>query len=193
MGSHIGEFDFISVLISIIIGLGVTNLLSGAGRVFYRRRRNPVDEVHLLLTASTLLTLILNWWVTFQWRNETDWTFEKFLVLTIWTIGLYMLTIFLYPPDLSEKEAHRDVWLENRVGYYSALVGFGFCDILQTSMRGDLLHPIWYLPFVGHLIALSALGLALRRRGYDRFFAWYQLITLLSWSLIVRRFLVGQS
>jgi hypothetical protein len=31
-----GEFDFISILISIIIGLGVTNLLSGAGRAFYR-------------------------------------------------------------------------------------------------------------------------------------------------------------
>jgi hypothetical protein len=30
---QISEFDFISVLISIIIGLGVTNLLSGADRV----------------------------------------------------------------------------------------------------------------------------------------------------------------
>jgi hypothetical protein len=29
-----GEFDFISVLISLIIGLGITNLLSGAGRAF---------------------------------------------------------------------------------------------------------------------------------------------------------------
>jgi hypothetical protein len=60
-------------------------------------------------------------------------------------------------------------------------------------MRGDLLHPVWYLPFVAHLIVLSAIGIALRRRGYDRFFAWYQLITLLTWSLIVRRFLAGHA
>jgi hypothetical protein len=33
------EFDFIFVLISIIPGLGVTDLLSGANRALYRRRK----------------------------------------------------------------------------------------------------------------------------------------------------------
>lgn len=56
MPMQMSEFDFISVLIS--IGLGVTNLLSGAGRVFYRRRKNPIDEVHMVLTASALLVLV---------------------------------------------------------------------------------------------------------------------------------------
>ena len=184
------EFDFISVLISIIIGLGVTNLLAGAGRAFYRRRHNPIDEVHMVLTASTLLILVLNWWVTFSWRTETHWTFEKFLVLIIWTVSLYMLTIFLYPPDLSEAEAHRDVWVQNRVGYYWSFLSICVFDILQTAMRGGLLHPIWYTPFVGHYAILGILGLALRRRSYDRFFAWYQLVTALVWSLLVRRFLL---
>ena len=69
-----GEFEFISVLISLIIGLGITNLLSGAGRAFYRRRKSPIDEVHMVLTVVTLLILVLNWWVTFSWRAETNWT-----------------------------------------------------------------------------------------------------------------------
>ena len=185
-----GEFDFISVLISLIIGLGMTNLLSGAGRAFYRRQKNPIDEIHMVLTAATLIILALNWWVTFSWRTETNWTFEKFLVLIVWMVSLFMLTIFLYPPDLSESEAHRDIWLQNRAGYYSAFLVMCLFDILQTAMRGDLFHPVWYLPYVGQYAALSAVGLALRRRGYDRFFAWYQLITILAWSLLVRRFLL---
>lgn len=145
------EFEFISILISIIIGLGITNLLSGAGRAFYRRQKNPIDEVHMVLTVSTLLILVLNWWVSFSWRNETNWSYEEFLVLIVWTISLYMLTIFLYPPDLSEEEAHRNVWTQNRVGYYSAFIGICVFDILQTGIRGDLLHPVWYLSFVGSL------------------------------------------
>jgi hypothetical protein len=40
---------------------------------------------------------------------------------------------------------------------------------------------------------LAAGGLIVHRRGYDRFFAWYQLITLLLWALVVRRFLVGNA
>ena len=185
-----GEFEFISVLISLIIGLGITNLLSGAGRAFYRRRKSPIDEVHMVLTVVTLLILVLNWWVTFSWRGETNWTFEKFLVLIVWMVSLFMLTIFLYPPDLSEAEEARDIWLHNRVGYYGAFVVMCLFDILQTAMRGGLFHPIWYVPYVGHYAVLSAIGMIMRRRGYDRFFAWYQLITIVAWSLFFRRFLL---
>ena len=68
------SFEFIAALMSIIIGLGVTNLLAGAARAFYRRRENPLDEVHIVLTVATLLLLVLQWWVTFRWNTEVNWT-----------------------------------------------------------------------------------------------------------------------
>ena len=98
------SFEFISILMSIVVGLGVTNLLSGVGRAFYRRKQVPMDDVHLVLTVSTLLVLALNWWVMFKWNATTVWSFDTFLVLIAWTIALHMLTTFLYPPDLSEEE-----------------------------------------------------------------------------------------
>ena len=174
------SFEFIAALMSIIIGLGVTNLLAGAGRAFYRRKENPLDEVHIVLTLATLLLLILQWWVTFKWNTEVTWSFDMFLVLIVWTITLYMLTVFLYPPDLSEAEEHQRRFQRNRTGYYSAFIGMCVLDIAQTAIHGDLLHPIWYVPFIGHYAVLAAIGLVAHRRGYDRFFAWYQLLTLLS-------------
>jgi hypothetical protein len=187
------SFEFISILMSIIIGLGVTNLLAGAGRAFYRRKRNPMDEVHIVLTIATLLVLVLNWWVAFKWNNDVVWSFDKFLVLIVWTIALYMLTIFLYPPDLSQEEEHRNRFEQNRAGYYSAFIAFCLLDLAQTAIRGDLFHPIWYIPFVGQYAVLAGGGLIAQRRGYDRFFAWYQLITLLIWALVVRRYLVSDA
>ena len=65
------SFEFIAALMSIIVGLGVTNLLAGAGRAFYRRKENPLDEVHLVLTIATLLLLVLQWWVTFRWTPRS--------------------------------------------------------------------------------------------------------------------------
>src|SRR5213593_2412039 len=109
------SFEFIAALMSIIIGLGVTNLLAGAGRAFYRRKENPLDEVHIVLTVATLLLLVLQWWVTFRWNTEEHWTFDKFLILTAWTVTLYLLTVFLYPPDLSEAEEHHGRFERNRV------------------------------------------------------------------------------
>jgi len=133
------SFEFIAALMSIIIGLGVTNLLAGAGRAFYRRKENPLDEVHIVLTLATLLLLVLQWWVTFKWNTEITWSFDRFLLLIVWTITLYMLTVFLYPPDLSEAEEHQRRFQRNRVGYYSAFIAMCVLDIAQTAVHGDLL------------------------------------------------------
>jgi hypothetical protein len=191
--NQMSSFEFIVALMSIIIGLGVTNLLAGAGRAFYRRRQNPIDEVHIVFTAATLLLLVLQWWVTFKWNTQVNWSFDEFLVLIVWTISLYMLTVFLYPPDLSEGEEHGDRFHRNRTGYYSTFVAMCLLDITQTAIRGDVFHPVWYLPFVSQYALLASAGLIARRRGYNRFFAWYLLSTLLIWALVVRRYLVSDS
>src|SRR6185369_6603426 len=116
------SFEFIAALMSIIVGLGVPRLLTGAGRAFYRRKENPLDEVHIVLTVATLLLLVLPWRVTFKWNTEVIWSFDRFLVLIVWTITLYLLTVFLYPPDLSEAEEHQRRFQRNRVGYYSVFI-----------------------------------------------------------------------
>jgi hypothetical protein len=185
------SFEFISILMSIVIGLGVTNLLAGAARSFYRRKRTPIDEVHIVLTAGTLLLLVLQWWVTFKWNTQTHWSFERYLTLIIWTVSMYLLTVFLYPPDLSEEEEHQARFERNRSGFYSSFIVMCLLDIVQAAIHGDLFHPVWYLPYAGHYALLAGGGLCARRRGYDRFFAWYLLISLLVWSLLVRRYLVG--
>jgi hypothetical protein len=140
------SFEFIVTLMSIIVGLGATNLLAGAGRAFYRREKNPMDEVHIVLTAATLLLFVLQWWVTFKWNTDLKWSFDEFLILIVWTIALYMLTVFLYPPDLSEEEEHQARFERNRIGYYSTFILMCLLDIFQTGIRRELFHPICIYP-----------------------------------------------
>src|SRR5258708_14852695 len=182
------SLEFIAALMSIIIGLGVTNLIAGAGRAFYRRNDNPLDEVHIVLTLATLLLLALQWWVTFKWNTEVNWSFDKFLVLIVWTITLYMLTVFLYPSDLSEEEEHKGRFERNRAGYYSTFIAMCLLDITQTAIHGDIFHPIWYLPFVGQYAVLAGAGLIAHRRGFDPFFSLYQPVSLLGVLIVLLQF-----
>src|SRR5437879_706776 len=134
------SFEFIAALMSIIIGLGVTNLLAGAGRAFYRGQENPLDEGHIVVTVANLLLLVLQWWVTFRWNTEANWTFDKFLVLTAWTVTLYLLTVFLYPPDLSEAEEHQGRFERNRAGYYSTFIAMCLLDVAQRQFMANFFN-----------------------------------------------------
>jgi hypothetical protein len=52
-----------------------------------------------------------------------------------------------------------------------------------------LFQPIIYLPFVTHYAVMAAIGIPVANQRYQAFFAWYMLITLVLWCLIVRRLL----
>ena len=62
------EFEFLAVLISIVMGLGVTNLLAGVGRTIHRRKQVRPDAVHTLWTATAFLVLIRPYLLIYVWN-----------------------------------------------------------------------------------------------------------------------------
>lgn len=176
------EFEFLSVLISMIFGLGLTHVLAGTMRYIYAGRATEERTVYSLFA---LIVLVLNWWVIFTWRDHTQWSFDEFLVIVFWGISHYAIVITLYPPDevgYTEFRTHRHWFLW-------AFVGMACLDIAQTAMRGDVFHPWYYLPFVGHYIALALLALFAKSPAVHRFASWWFLVSVVTWALIVRRFL----
>lgn len=185
------EFEFLIVFISVVIGLGVTHILHGVGRIIHNRDVVKVDTLHAVWTADVLLILVLNWWVSFSWGDYTAWSFDIYLVLIAWAISLYMLSVILYPPDIRGDESYAEVFARNRQWLLGAFIVMGLLDIAQTAWRGDLFNPPIYLPFVLHYLILAAIGIVVDSPRYQRFLAWWVLISLTVWSLVVRRLLEG--
>ena len=183
------EFEFLAVFISIVVGLGVTHILYGLARIIHNRDRLQLDVLHFLWTLNVLLILLLNWWVLFLWVDHPAWSFDIYLLLIAWGILLYMLSVVLYPPDIRDDVSYGALFERNRHWLFGFFIVFVFFDIAQTAVRGQLFTPKIYLPFVLHYAALSAIGMLVASRRYQLFFAWYMLITLLTWCLIVRRLL----
>src|SRR5581483_4369236 len=48
----------------------------------------------------------------------------------------YLLTVFLYPPDLSQEEEHRARFENNRMEFYLTFIAVCLLDIAQTGLRG---------------------------------------------------------
>jgi hypothetical protein len=175
------EFEYLSVLTSIIFGLAFTHILTGSIRAIYARR---LGEIHLVYTVFVLVLLVLNWWVAFSWRDHPQWSFDAFLLMVFWSIANFLMAITLYPPSTAgaaDFDSHRSWFLW-------AFLFMGVFDIAQTAMQGSLFHPWYYLPFVGHYIVLALLGIRFKQPAFQRALGWWLLISILLWSLIVRRF-----
>jgi hypothetical protein len=56
----VSPFEYLAVLVSLILGLGITHIITGVGHTIYRRGQVKTDLVHNLWTIATFLILVLN-------------------------------------------------------------------------------------------------------------------------------------
>lgn len=200
------EFEYVTVLLSIIFGLAMSHLLRGVG-VAIHQKLGHWDVVHTLWVVNAFLLLAVNWWVTFGFQAYADqyeaaaaaaglpdpsfWTIELFLTLLLWAVFLYMPSVLLFPPDQKTEESYNDVFHRNRLWLMGTMIGFLLMDVAQTAFRRALLEPWYYLPFVGHWVVLLLLAMWIRKRGVQKFVAWWIFASLLIWSVGARRILAA--
>ncbi|MEJ2153435.1 MAG: hypothetical protein P8Y29_10955 [Gemmatimonadota bacterium] len=102
-----------------------------------------------------------------------------------------MLAVVLYPPDIRGDESYFDLFERNRKWLFGTFIVFLLLDVAQTAVRGQLFDPPIFLPYVLHYAVLSGLGIFLDNKRFQAFFAWYMLLSLVLWSVVVRRILGG--
>ena len=180
------EFEYIAVLVSLVLGLGITNILSGLGRMINRRNEYDIDIIHLLWSIALFVVLVLNWWVFFQNREWTDWSFEYFLAIIVWAVIFYLMTVVLYPTDNDDEQDYGKIFLQNRSWFLGLFIASNLMDIIVTALRGQLFNPPFYLPFVLHFVVLGLIGLFVKSRIFHISFSAYILFVSLSWSILVR-------
>jgi len=171
------QFEFISVFASIILGLGLAHLLTGAIQQLYR---GQIDYVQTCYALVALLLIVLNWWGLFAWKDEGAWSLTQFFVLVLWSLAMFAVCVAVYPfgeTGQQEFETHRRVVL-------IAVAGVGVLDIVQTALHGALFTPVYYLPFVLHFVALALAAAVIRNALAQKIIATYFPLTTFFWGFV---------
>src|SRR6478609_7831413 len=100
-----GAFEYLSVLISIILALGMTRVLGGVGEMLQARSRRRIYWVHAVWIVNLFLFLVVAWWVFYRWRNQQPWTFFLFVFVLISPTILFLASLILFPREGSADEA----------------------------------------------------------------------------------------
>ncbi len=94
------RFEYVMVLLSIIVGLGITELLTNIARQTQMRVRSKFYWVHALLVVAVFVALLQQWWEGWDQQHVEAWSFHVMLFMLGGPIGLYIITHLLYPNQL---------------------------------------------------------------------------------------------
>ena len=154
-------FGYVSVIISVVIGLGLSHLLTGAAELVKARRRVKFYWVHLLWVALTFVGHIFLWWTMWNLRLVHAWNFFSFLLLLLAPVMLYVSAAFLVPEiDSGTSIDLRDYFYENHSAYFSINAAFTALLAAQNWIltghasppRVIVIFGVWFV-----LLCLSAI------------------------------------
>ena len=125
------EFGYLSVLLSIILGLAVTQILQGFRGLLLSRARVQFYWPVIAWAFLLLLICFQSWWAMFGLRYRHNWTFQAFAVVLLQIIFLYMSTGLIFPDfagdtavDLKKNfYAHRGWFFSLAVAMLGASLG----------------------------------------------------------------------
>lgn len=132
------DFEYISVLLSIILGLGITQLLSGIARLVRDGRRLWPAWWVIAIVALLLLVHFQVWWVSFEWRFIKSWTFLSYSAFMILPMLLYVMSYLVLPADL-HLDGHELVreFIARRRSFYFVVAMVPLASFLQQHMFGQ--------------------------------------------------------
>ena len=109
----ISPFEYITVLISIILGMGITQILTGVASLVNRWERVKLYWPHTALIILVFIIHIQEWWAFYEMRHYKVWHLATFLFVILYPVSLYLLARILFPLSL------KDAIIDLKTFYYS--------------------------------------------------------------------------
>jgi len=156
-------FEFISVAISIILGLGVTRLLSNAIELVRARSRVKLHWVPLLWALAVLIIHFQFWWAFFGVSGYGPVRNVDFLVWILTALALFVAGSFILPVryESERTDLFEHFLAEGRIG-----VGALGAYIIMASVINMMLGAPWLsLPNLVSLVWLVGVVLTILSRS----------------------------
>ena len=161
------QFEYLSVLVSIILGLAITQLLSGAARLIQLRHRVRMHVATLCWMAMLFLLDIQIWWAAFGRRDTLEWNFFGFTLYLMMPIIAFLLSYLVLPELGDEDEVDLAAHFERNRPWFFALLA----SLIMVSLGEEWLRfgTVWFDENLAFHLIFLALALAGARIRSARF------------------------
>jgi len=176
-------FEYVIVLISIVIGLAVTHLMQGIASLIQNPSRARIWWVHLVWAVYMIVSIVFWWWWEFNLQNIRTWTFPIYLFVIFYAFYLYLVCAVLFPLRLEGFDGYKAYFLARRRWFFGLLIGWSVIDVIDTWIKGPDYFAVAGLDAIifNTVLALTAIiGMTVRRPAVQAILAVGQLAYVLT-------------
>jgi hypothetical protein len=166
-------FEFVSVLMSIVVGLGITRILSDLASLAEFRANVRFDGITFVWTLNVLGYHLIYWWVVVNnWRTRETWSFAGFAALFLYGVALYFCAALVLPRATDKELDLKDRFESIRTPFFSLWLVVLLSEVIDSLLKGvDYVLGELGTPYV-LLISLTGILTVSATRIRNRRFHW---------------------
>lgn len=168
------QFEYVMVLVSVIIALAIAHLLMSVAEAVHRIRGlgKPIklDAVYVLWIGYVLVWLVSFWWWEFKLQDvAAEWSLGLYFFVVIYAAVLFLLATILVPHRMKGVTDSYEYFMRGRKWFFGTLLLLLPIDIADTLLKGDAwaLRPM-YLTQNGIAVLSYVTGIVAERRSIQR-------------------------
>src|SRR4029078_1996812 len=128
--------EYILALMSIVVGLAMTQLLSGAAEIAQHAKPVRTYWIHTAWMVNLFVTLIHFWWWEFALMQIQVWTFLPYAFVICFAALLSFLVALLAPQHLSEQADLKEYFYSHRGCFFGTMALIQVVDFGDTLVKG---------------------------------------------------------
>lgn len=184
-------FNYLSVMVSMIVGLGLTQLFAGIGNLVQIRRRVQRYWLHTTWVFLLIALHIHMWWSLWALRVHGDWTFGYFLYVLLGPALLVIASHIVIPELVDRRIEIEQHYFDTAPLFFGILAAGAAWAMLLEPIMGlrSFLVPFRAAQGIG-VISLICCAVSSNRRVHAA--ASLVIVAVLAVSILLARFHLTQ-
>ncbi len=182
------NFEYLMVLVSVLLGLGLAQVLRGVSNLLRSERRHVPS---VMWGFALFLSIVQFWWAFWDTRGIPAWNQLSFLYVLLIPCLFFAAAEILFPASRSGQPDSRDYFFRVRRWFHGTYLSYHVLAISLTWLLVGvpLTHP-YRIPQV-MCATVHVIGMATARPGVHAWLPYIYLVTLIGSQAFFRYFQTG--
>jgi hypothetical protein len=181
----LSTFEYLSVFISIVIGLAVVHALRGLVQLFGGPGSKPY-WIHTGWVLYLIYWLPYFWWFTLDWQKQQTWVFPLFFFVVLYSMLVYVLCVVLVPLGEISSQDMEAYYFKNHRKLFSIWTVVLLFDVVDAFLKGpenvEALGPTYVPVTVVFILSLLVAAITPNRRYHAALLVVW--LVSIGWDLI---------